>query len=110
MKIVNIRTISEHYRILGITFGCSLDELKKARKRLYSKFHPDRYAHMSEAEQTEMKETLQRVQHSYDFIIQNYNLIMETIDTMDSFHLTMRQHRSARSHWTYMQVRGIDDE
>jgi len=60
MKIVEI--ILDYFEVLGVEKSASQDDIKKAYKRLASKFHPDRN------KSDDAVERFQAIQESYDVI------------------------------------------
>ena len=55
--------------ILGLNNGFSQADLKKAYRTLSGRFHPDRYAHMSEELQEEMAEEFKKIQKAYKVLL-----------------------------------------
>ncbi len=56
------------YKTLGITKNASIDEIKKAYRKMAVKHHPDKYAHMGEEHQKAAKEKFQIIQDAYEQI------------------------------------------
>jgi DnaJ-domain-containing protein 1 len=54
------------YEILGVSPDASQAQIKKAYAILRSRYHPDKYSHMSEAFRREAAEEFKRVKESYD--------------------------------------------
>lgn len=59
-----VRRAEDHYAVLGIDPGATLDEVKAAYRRLMRKHHPDRYAHDPAAE-ARAHVLAQRINHAY---------------------------------------------
>ena len=55
----------DYYKILGVKNDASIDEIKKAFKKLALKFHPDRYAGKSEKEKKEAEEKFKEIAEAY---------------------------------------------
>jgi DnaJ-domain-containing protein 1 len=51
--------------ILGLSSGYTKNELKIAYKRSVSRFHPDKYVHMSESFRAEAEEEFKKIQRAY---------------------------------------------
>ena len=56
-------------QILGLQDGFTLSDLKKAYKLAVSRYHPDKYAHMSEVFQKESEAELVKVQQAYNELL-----------------------------------------
>lgn len=84
--------LSEYYEILGLTAGCTVDEIKTAYRKKARMYHPD-INHSPDA-----KDHFIRATEAYDFLIVNHdrNLIDDEdyIRVMDEW----RKYRQERSH------------
>ena len=58
----------DFYGILGVSKNCSDDELKKAYKKMALKWHPDRWAQKSEAEQKTASEKFKEIAEAYSVL------------------------------------------
>ena len=47
--------LSDNYKILGLTVGCSQSEVKKAYRRLAKENHPDRFSEPAKKRQQESR-------------------------------------------------------
>jgi len=56
-------------KILGLHDGFTFSDLKKAYKQAVSRYHPDKYAHMSESFQKEAEQELVKVQVAYNELL-----------------------------------------
>ncbi len=59
---------SSAYKILEIDPSVSDDEVKKAYRKMATKFHPDKVSHLGEEFQNAAKEKFQNVQNAYETI------------------------------------------
>jgi hypothetical protein len=56
-------------KILGLSSGFTIADLKKAYRSLSGRYHPDRYTHMSSELQEEMAEEFKNVQGAYNKLL-----------------------------------------
>ena len=64
----NYRDARTFEEILGLQPHFTQTELKTAYKRASSRFHPDKYSHMSEAFRNEAEEEFKKVQRAYGML------------------------------------------
>ena len=62
-----------HQDILGLNGSFTLSELKNAYRLAVSRYHPDKYSHMSEAFQKEAEQELVKVQQAYRALLNIVN-------------------------------------
>lgn len=60
-------------QILGLGDNFTMSELVKAYKTSVSRYHPDKYAHMSQSFQDEAKTEFIKVKNAYNSLIKNFN-------------------------------------
>ena len=58
--------------ILGVQAGYTKGELKTAYKRVASRFHPDKYSHMSEVFRLEAEEEFKKIQRAYSILLRSF--------------------------------------
>lgn len=64
----NELTLSEAYRLLGVSSGASWEEARKAYREKITKSHPDKVSHMSEELQEKAKELTLKLNNALDLI------------------------------------------
>ena len=62
-----------HQDILGLNGSFTLSELKEAYRLAVSRYHPDKYSHMSEAFQKEAEQELVKVQQAYRTLLVRFS-------------------------------------
>lgn len=62
------RDVKKDYALLGLSPTASMDEVKKAYRKLALKYHPDKVSQLDENEQKRAKEKFQSIQEAYDAI------------------------------------------
>ncbi|MCF0172513.1 MAG: J domain-containing protein [Bacteroidales bacterium] len=60
--------LTEAYATLGVSSTVTDDELKKTYRSLAVKYHPDKYAGASAAEQARAEETFKKISEAYELI------------------------------------------
>ncbi|HSH65996.1 MAG TPA: TerB family tellurite resistance protein [Bacteroidia bacterium] len=68
LKAMYFRDANSDYKILEIEPSASIDEIKKAYRKMAVKFHPDKVLDLGEDVQKAAKEKFQKVQEAYDNI------------------------------------------
>ena len=58
----------DYYEVLGLKKGASLDEIKKAYRKLAVKWHPDKWQQASEAEKKKAEENFKELAEAYDVL------------------------------------------
>ena len=56
------------YKILGLDKTATVDQIKKAYRRLVKKYHPDKVAHLGQEHQKGAEEKFKQVQKAYEQI------------------------------------------
>ncbi|WP_198328310.1 J domain-containing protein [Methylovulum psychrotolerans] len=62
-----------HQEILGLSATFTEPELKQAYRLAVSRYHPDKYAHMSKAFQEEAGREFVKIQQAYNALIKNFS-------------------------------------
>lgn len=65
MTIEMCAKFKDHYEILGLDYGASQDEIKKAWKKKMKLCHPDRFAHSDEEGKTRATDMAKQVNEAY---------------------------------------------
>lgn len=68
LKAMYFRDVDSDYKILEIESSASVDEIKKAYRKMAVKFHPDKIRDVGEEVQKAAKEKFQKVQEAYENI------------------------------------------
>lgn len=68
LKAMYFRDSQSDYKILEIESSASVEEIKKAYRKMAVKFHPDKVLDLGEEVQKAAKEKFQKVQEAYDNI------------------------------------------
>ncbi|MBE5997988.1 MAG: molecular chaperone DnaJ, partial [Lachnospiraceae bacterium] len=63
--------MTDPYKVLGVKYDASDDELKKAYRSLSRKYHPDANVGKSDAERAQAEEKFKEVQQAYDQIMKD---------------------------------------
>jgi len=58
---LNPNILADAYEILGVSYGTSIEECKKARMTLLSMYHPDKVAHLNKTRQKMAEEEAKRI-------------------------------------------------
>ena len=68
IKAMFLKQADSDYKILEIDKNATVDEIKKAYRRMAVKYHPDKVTHMGEEYKSAAKEKFQKVQEAYENI------------------------------------------
>ena len=68
IKAMFVDDIEGYYKILEVSKSSSVDEVKKAYRKMARKYHPDRVQHLGEEHMIGAKEKFQKVQEAYEKI------------------------------------------
>ena len=71
IKAMFLKEVNGDYKILEITKNATVEEIKKAYRKMAVKYHPDKVTHMGEEFQKSAKEKFQKVQEAYENIKKN---------------------------------------
>jgi DnaJ-domain-containing protein 1 len=67
------KTESYYYSVLGVSHGASKEEIRKAYLELLKKYHPDRFAALSEEFQELANKRTKQIIEAYEFLNNKYN-------------------------------------
>jgi hypothetical protein len=84
-------TISDYYKVLGLTNGCSVEEIKKAYRKKARECHPD-INHDPDA-----KDMFISITEAYEFLITNFDKISSDEDSYNKAMEDWRKYRQNRS-------------
>lgn len=100
--VINIKTITQYYRILGLPIEASLDDCRKSRNRLLQKFHPDKVRQWT----TDMppSERVHLIQEAYNYICEHYQEIQAYLKPVQKHTFSSQMPKSSKSHWVYTEI------
>lgn len=75
-------SIQKHFKNLGLSEGCSKEDIKKAYRKLAHKYHPDKHSNSSSSDLADAEEKFKQIKESYDFLM-NYKPC--SYNTQDSY-------------------------
>ena len=75
-------SIQKHFKNLGLSEGCSKEDIKKAYRKLAHKYHPDKHSNSSSSDLADAEEKFKQIKESYDFLM-NYK--PRSYNTQDSY-------------------------
>lgn len=107
---LHLPTITEKYRILGLAFSASKDDVRRARNKLIMQFHPDRHPTGWQQDDTSLEDRLNLVITAYEYIINNYDEINAFLGFLPDSCLTNKFSRTTKSHWIYSEVESYHDK
>lgn len=62
---------NHYYAILGLASGASMDEIKKAYRKLSMQYHPDKVSHLGKEFQSVAEEKMKEINAAYDYFKKN---------------------------------------
>ncbi len=107
-SLLNIKTITQYYRILGLPLEASLDDCRRSRNRLLQKFHPDKQPQQW-ATNLHSEDRIHLIQEAYNYIREHYLEIQVFLKPVEDDHLTSKMPKGSKSHWVYTQVQKLSD-
>lgn len=96
--------ISIKCRILGVHATATLEEIKEARDRLASIFHPDKHPKFNEEEKKILSKRFTIIQEAYEFLKKHHEEIQTLYGYARDNTLTSQENRRERSHWVYISI------
>jgi DnaJ like chaperone protein len=73
IKAMFYKSSDRAYKILEITKGATVDEIKAAYRKMAKKYHPDKVTHLGEEHQKGAEEKFKQVQEAYDQLQKELN-------------------------------------
>lgn len=83
----------DYYKILGVSFDASDEELKKAHKNLAKKYHPDIHPNLSDEEKSKLEDKLKEVNSAYEVLINK-----EDRASYDEAYRRYKEHQAQRKY------------
>jgi DnaJ like chaperone protein len=68
IKTAHLEYKTSHYETLGVTREASLTEIRNTYRKLVLKYHPDKSAHLSDAEKKKLAHKFQQLKEAYESI------------------------------------------
>ncbi len=68
LKNMFVQVTDSTYKILGISRNSSIDEIKKAYRKLATKYHPDKVSYLGEDFRKDAEEKFQKINEAYEKI------------------------------------------
>lgn len=106
---LSLETITLHYKILGLSFTATKEQVRRARNKLLMTFHPDRHPKGWVMDDESLESRVQRIQNAYQFIIQNFEQIATQFTFMDEGIISSRTPHQMKSYWVYTEVAKLKD-
>lgn len=107
---VDLKRITDAYRILGLSMDGSLQDCRYARNKLIQKFHPDKYPKGWHHDDTSLEDRIRLVQEAYRYIVDNYSEISGLLKPIVSQKLSNQLPKGVKSHWAYQQIQTFKKE
>ena len=104
---LDIKIITEKYRLLGLPVGANPEQLRAARNKMMMKFHPDRHPEGWTDDAVPLEKRVHLVQSAYRYLMEHYRDI-EAYFEREPMALTSRTAKQNRSHWIYTQIAQFD--
>lgn len=101
---LNIKTITQYYRILGLPIEATLEECRKSRNSLLQKFHPDKNPQTWGNQDFKPQDRVHLIQEAYLYIRTNYKEIQDFLKPMKKNQLTTQIPKDSKSHWVYTEI------
>ncbi len=105
---LNIKTITQYYRILGLPLEASLDDCRRSRNRLLQKFHPDKQPHQW-ATDGSSENRVHLIQEAYGYIREHHSEIEKYLKPVKNDQLSSNMPKDSKSHWVYTQIQKFSD-
>lgn len=100
---INLKTITQYYRILGLPIEATLDDCRQSRNRLLQKFHPDKQVSQWLAGGAP-EERVHLIQEAYTYIREHYQEIQVYLKPIQKNQFTNQMPKQSKSHWVYSQI------
>lgn len=109
-KTLSLEEVTEHYKVLGLSFTATKEHVRRARNKLLMAFHPDRHPKGWVLDDLSLENRVQRIQAAYQFISQNYDAILAEFEFMDDGLLSSRTPHQMKSHWIYSEIAKLKED
>lgn len=92
----------DYYKILGVSFDASDEELKKVHKNLAKKYHPDIHPNLSDEEKSKLDDKLKEINSAYD--------ILTNKEERASYDEAYRKHKERQAQRQYQQTQAKNSQ
>lgn len=106
-EAVDLNEVTKMYRILGLGITATKVEVRHARNKLLTKFHPDKQPLESPMGEEAMNERTRYIQTAFLYINEHYAAIQQSLEFLPQTLLTSQIPVSTRSYWVYTSIERI---
>jgi preprotein translocase subunit Sec63 len=103
-QLLNLGEITQKYRILGLGFDATKDDVRHARNKLLLHFHPDKHPTGWVSDEIAPEKRVSLIQNAYLYIIDNYDEIMKVLSFLPESSLTNMTPVKSKSYWVYTTI------
>lgn len=109
-QILDLGEITQKYRILGLPFHATKEEVRHARNKLILHFHPDKHPTGWVCDDITPEKRVSLIQNAYLYIIDNYDEISKVLSFLPEASLTNQVPVKSRSYWIYTTIESYDEK
>jgi hypothetical protein len=109
-EVLDLNEVTQKFRILGLPFNATKEDVRRARNKLLHQFHPDKYPKGWILDETQPEKRVYLVQNAYLYIIENFEEIHVAFQFLYEQSLSSRMPINSRSHWVYTTVESFDTD
>jgi len=109
-EALELAQITHHYQILGVPFQATQKEVRHARNKLLSHFHPDRHPHGWVCDDTSPEDRVYLIQEAYKYITSHFEAIQKKILFLSDASLSNAMPAKTKSYWVYTTIAGYEKD